>query len=260
MAISMNCFGKAPAKHDSRTLPFVSIVREEGALPEEYDFDQQFAATLFPGYKRRGIPTPKFGNDKNPNCVIAGRAHQTLRFELLERGRLIRIPTKAVMDEFHNEGGGDDASIPVLDSLKLWRKVGWNVGGRISKIKAFARVSRRDHEKMKRAIRIKIGVGLGFILPDTAKDQFDNGEAWDVTRDRGSRSMPHKPHYVYVSGYTNRGPLCVTWGRKQQISWAFVNRYCDEAYAIIDAINTPEKKRCLDEKKLNRYLENCARC
>jgi hypothetical protein len=44
------------------------------------------------------------------------------------------------------------------------------------------------------------------------------------------------------------------------MSWAFVDEYCDEAYAIIDDINTPEKKRNLDEKKINKFLENCAEC
>jgi hypothetical protein len=260
MSNLINCFGKAPAKHDARTLPFAAVVREEDSLPEEYDFDESFAARLFPGNKRKGIPTPKYGNQNNPNCVIAGRAHQTLRFELLERKRLIRITTKEVMDEFHKESGGDDIPIPVLDSLKLWRKVGWDVAGKTCKIKAFAKVNRRDREKIKRAISIKIGVGLGFILPDSAKPQFDRGEPWDVIRDAGSRSMPHNGHYVYVPGYTKRGPVCITWGRKQPMSWAFVTRYCDEAYAIIDAVNTPEKKRNLDEKKINKFLEKCAEC
>ena len=65
-------------------------------------------------------------------------------------------------------------------------------------------------------------------------------------------------HYVYVPGYTKDGPVCVTWGRKQQMSWAFVDKYCDEAYAIIDAIDTPEKKRNLDEEKINKFLKSRA--
>ncbi|HJW07644.1 MAG TPA: hypothetical protein VJ527_14230, partial [Rhodanobacter sp.] len=45
-----------------------------------------------------------------------------------------------------------------------------------------------------------------------------------------------------------------TWGRKQQMSWAFLARYCDEAYAIIDAIDTAKKKRALDAGKLDAFL------
>jgi hypothetical protein len=42
------------------------------------------------------------------------------------------------------------------------------------------------------------------------------------------------------------------------MSWAFVDKYCDEAYAIIDAIDTAEKKRNLDEAKIDEFLKTCA--
>jgi hypothetical protein len=42
------------------------------------------------------------------------------------------------------------------------------------------------------------------------------------------------------------------------MSWAFVDKYCDEAYAIIDAVDTAEKKRNLDEEKINKFLKTCA--
>src|SRR5262249_44140467 len=103
---SIYAFGKAPAVHDDRTLDFATVCLEKDPLPAEYDVDEALAAKLSAGNKRKGIPTPKFGNIKSPNCVIAGRAHQTLRFELAERGRLIRIRTKDVMDEYHKETGG----------------------------------------------------------------------------------------------------------------------------------------------------------
>ena len=92
----------------------------------------------------------------------------------------------------------------------------------------------------------------------TKLNQFEAREPWDLVRGAGERSKPHSGHYVYVSGYTKRGPVCVTCGRKQPMSWAFVNNYCDDAYAIIDAINTPEKKRNLDSKKIKKFLEGRA--
>jgi len=250
-------FGKAVAKYDKRTLQFAAVCLEKGSLPEEYDFDKRFAARFFPGYMRKGIPTPKFGNNKSNNCVIAGRAHQTLRFELLERGHLVRITTKHVMDEYLSETGGGECNLEVLASLKRWRNVGWKVGARTSKIQLFTRLKPSDPERIKRAIRLNVGVGLGFMLPDSALAQFEAGEPWEVIREGGERSKPHNGHYVYASGYTKRGPICITWGRKQPMSWAFVSKYCDEAYAIIDALNTPAKRRHFDEKKIKKYLENC---
>ena len=91
-------------------------------------------------------------------------------------------------------------------------------------------------------------------MPESAITQFNAGQPWKVTRDRAA----NHGHYVYVPGYTKDGPVCITWGRKQQMSWAFVDKYCDEAYVIIDAIDTPEKKRNLDEEKINKFVETCA--
>ena len=64
--------GKAAALRDSRNLLFASILRAPVKVPNEsYDFD----------LKHPGIPTPMFANDEYGDCVIAGRAHQTLRSE-----------------------------------------------------------------------------------------------------------------------------------------------------------------------------------
>jgi hypothetical protein len=61
-------------------------------------------------------------------------------------------------------------------------------------------------------------------------------------------------HYVYVPGYTPSGPVCVTWGRKQQITWAWLDKYCDEAYAIFDAKNR-FKKSMIDKRKITAFLK-----
>ena len=247
LADMIYAFGKAPAKQDHRTLKLADVLLEgpeATSLPEEYDFDD----------KHKGIPTPKYLNPPLNNCVIAGRAHQTLRFEIVEQGVLINITDEDVLQEFQKQNGGGDSDIEVLESLKLWRTRGWEAAGQHFKIKAFSKIDQGDHEQIKRTIFIKLGVGLGFFLPDSAITQFNADQPWEVTRDKAG---PHG-HYVYVPGYTKDGPVCVTWGRKQQMSWAFVDKYCDEAYAIIDAIDTPEKKRNLDEEKINEFLKKCA--
>ena len=245
MALASICaFGKAAAKQDDRTLKLADVLLAEDPLPAEYDFDDE----------HKEIPTPKYGNPPHNNCVIASRAHQTLRFELVEKGVLINITDEDVLREFQKQNGGGDSDIEVLESLKLWRTRGWEAAGQQFKIKAFSKIDLGNQEQIKRTIYIKLGVGLGFFLPESALAQFNAGQPWEVTRDRAA----NHGHYVYVPGYTKDGPVCVTWGRKQQMSWAFVDKYCDEAYAIIDAIDTPEKKRNLDEKKIDEFLKTCA--
>ena len=46
----------------------------------------------------------------------------------------------------------------------------------------------------------------------------------------------------------------MTWGRKQQMTWAWVNKYCDEAYAIFDA-NNRFKKAMIDKAKITAFLD-----
>ena len=38
------------------------------------------------------------------------------------------------------------------------------------------------------------------------------------------------------------------------MTWAFLNKYCDEAYAIIDAVDTAKKKKAINLIKLNKML------
>src|SRR5437899_12561652 len=87
--------GKAPAKRDDRNLKFASLLLAAPALPPSYDFDLSHA----------GIPTPMFGNDVHGDCVIAGRAHQTLRFEDIEQGSVLMIRDQDVVDEYFQETG-----------------------------------------------------------------------------------------------------------------------------------------------------------
>src|SRR5258705_9242466 len=120
--------GKKPAKRDRRNLRLKSILGRAVKLPDEYDFDTSHS----------GVPTPVFANDRFGDCVIAGRAHQTLRFELVEQGRVIRITDGEVLREYLLETGGEDNGLVVLDSLRSWRKRGWVAGGARYFITAFA--------------------------------------------------------------------------------------------------------------------------
>jgi len=236
--------GKAPAKRDARNLKFAAILRAPQPVPAEYDFD----------LTHPGIPTPMFSNDVYGDCVIAGRAHQTLRFEDVEQHKIITITDKAVENEYFRQTGGRDAGLVVLDSLKAWRSDGWRVGRRRYRIEAFSEIAPRDPVDLKQAVFLDIGAGLGLRLPLSARDQLTAGKPWDVATGSRGKADSWGGHYVYVPGYTKVGPVCVTWGRKQQMTWAFFGKYCDEAYAVIDALGTTKKKKAIDAKKITAFL------
>ena len=237
--------GKAGAKRDKRNLKFATLLRKKlPKLPTSYDFDTKHA----------GIPTPMFANDELGDCVIAGRAHQTLRFELIEQGSVLMIPDTTVAAEYKKETGGPDSGLVVLDSLKLWRTKGWKVGTHNYKIQAFAQVDFTDRGEVKQSIFADVGIGLGLQLPKSAQKQIQTGQRWEVTTGPSAAPGSWGGHYVYVPGYTSAGPVCVTWGRKQQMTWSWLNKYADEAYAIFDARNR-FKKSMIDTGKIAAFVK-----
>lgn len=237
--------GKAPAKKDKRNLLFAAVLRPKvPALPASYDFDTT----------HHGIPTPMFANDNYGDCVIAGRAHQTLRFEDIEQKSVLMITDKDVLREYMKETGGKDTGLVVLDSLNEWRQKGWKVGKHTYEIQAFAQVNFKNKNEVRQAIYADVGLGFGVQLPTAAQGQIQTGQPWDVTTGPDAAPGSWGGHYIYVCGYTPSGPVCVTWGRKQKMTWAWVNKYCDEAYAIFDARNT-FKKSLIDKAKVTSFLK-----
>lgn len=239
--------GKAPAQEDKRNLKFGALLKAPFNLtiPDEYDFDA----------KHSGIPTPMFANDQIGNCVIAGRAHQSLRFEVIEQNTVLPISDQDVIDEYFLESGGQDNGLVVLDSLRKWRNTGWFAAGQQLSISAFAEINPASDDETRRAIFMDVGIGIGLALPKSAKKQMDVGKPWDVVTGPDATPNSWGGHYVYVSGYTTLGPVCITWGRKLQMTWGFVHAYCDEAYAIFDALNTKKLKMGLNVKLLASFIK-----
>jgi hypothetical protein len=235
--------GKAAAVKDPRNLKLATLLKVAPKPPVAFDFD----------LKHPGIPTPMFANDQFGDCVIAGRAHQTLRFEKIEQGSDLMIKDADVIKEYLKETGGADTGLEVLDSIKLWRKSGWKVGRHIYKINAFAQVDWKNADEVRRAIFANIGIGLGVQLPTAAKAQMQTGQAWDITSGAGGKAGSWGGHFVYLPAYNKIGPVCVTWGRKQQMTWAWMKKYADEAYAVFDAQNS-FKKALIDGAKIQSFL------
>lgn len=238
--------GKAAAEERAGTPRFKDLlVTERAVAPPSYDFDASHP----------GIPLPMFGNDTYGDCVIAGRAHQTLRFELLEQSKVIAITDQDVVNEYFKETGGPDTGLVVSQSLEKWRIKGWKAAKHTYRCKGYALVDFRNADEMRSGIYSDVGLAVGVLLPNDAKNQIHNGQPWDVTTGPGSTPGSWGGHYVYLVGYTTAGPVCVTWGRKQQMTWAWLTKYCDEAYAIFDAKNR-FRKDVVDEAKVDAAMKS----
>jgi hypothetical protein len=259
--------GKLPAKTDERTFKFKTLLRSEllPTLPDEYDIDHGLNAS---------IPGQMFGNDQWGDCVIAGRANWTLRAEYFEQKKILPITTQEVLDEYWAEEGyvpgkkrcaicrwlfGDipqptppDEGLVMLDSLKTWRKQGWKTSGNVYYIHAFAAIDKHAHEELKYSVFLLSGGYIGFLVPSSAMAQFDAEQTWTVFP--GSRI--EGGHAVHIVGYNSVGPVCMTWGRKQQMTWEFYDEYVDEAYAIVDNTDVFVENSPVDAEKLEEYLNS----
>jgi len=240
--------GKLKPQRDRRNLKLARFIRVKDLppIPPAYDYEMRSGLR---------IPLPMFANDAWGCCVIAGRAHQTLRFEATEQRRIIRITDEEVLTEYWREQGGDSRSRPdnglyLLNSLKAWRR-GWRAGGQTYDIYAFAELNREKEEEVKAAIYLLDGVYCGLWLPQSAEAELARESPWLENWDRAGG---WGGHCVYVCGYSSIGPTCVTWGRKQLMSWEFWRKYCDEAYGIVDNRDRFMANSPLDVEKLDSYL------
>ena len=219
--IAAQMLGKLPVRTDVRTLSLARYI-DATRLPEAPDsFDETSAVDSWPMY----------ANDRIGDCTTAAAAHMIEAWTAAGRGYATEIPESAVLDAFDHvklvdPATGEEGAIE-LDVLRYWRAKG--IGNH--RIGAYARVAVHDQRLVQTATWLFGGLYIGLQMPLTANAQT----VWDWT---GSLSGPARPgswggHAVDVVRYDRNGLTVVTWGRLQQMTWSFWERYCDEAYCIL---------------------------
>ncbi len=58
---------------------------------------------------------------------------------------------------------------------------------------------------------------------------------------------------IYVPGYTARGPVCVSWSRRQQMSWAPPDEHCGEPCAVSEE-HDGWTATITEEARMNAFL------
>lgn len=178
-------------------------------------------------------------NDNIGDCTCAAVGH--IQLGLSSNASSPFRPTdmqvqQAYIDVTGEEGaaynpktGNNDNGCVVTDVLEYWRTVG--VGGR--KIDAWAAIELKNHTAIKEAINIFGHVYLGVELPLSAQNQV--GKTWTVTSTRGSgKPGSWGGHAIPVFEYGPGQLAAVTWGALQLMTWAWLDEYCSEIYAVID--------------------------
>lgn len=232
--------GKKDYKFDKRTLRMANFMRVERiAAPPTFDLDK----------KRAPFPLGPWGNDAWGNCVVAGRANHLLRFERIEARRTLKLRDDQVITKYKELSGamspGDahDEGLVVLDTLNDWRRNGWNLSfgntTRNYSVAAFAEIDPYDPQLVRDAIYLFHGVQLGFSLPRSAMEQTRHGY-WDVVKPDSSLTEPGSwgGHLVYAKRYDEENVYVLSWGIEVKVSNAFMDEYCDEAWGVVDNLDS----------------------
>jgi hypothetical protein len=248
--------GKLKPRIDSRTLKLAQVFRAGiiPPVPETFDVDTGLDMT---------ISHPVFSNDSWGDCVIAGRAHMTKRFEGFEQKQEIPISDEEVLNEYWAEQGyvsghwklpclqpkKPDNGLVMLDSLNAWRK-GWQAAGKTYSVHAYSGINWLNHDEVKAAVVYLRGDYAGLALPNSAKNQ----ETWDVTA--GDEGLPGSwgNHCVFIKAYDKDTLTCITWGGLQKMTWAFADMYKDEDYAVVDDRNNFTSNSPVDVETLENIL------
>lgn len=211
--------GKKAAKYDPRTLRLASYVqkRKRPKVPLTHNLSRRTLKAF-----------PDLGmmeNDDHGVCTIAGLAHAEQAWSTF--GGEPRRPTdQEILNAYGAINGGRDEGAAMLDALKLARNEG--IGGH--KIDAFVAIDPQDHDQVRTAHYLFGNLYVGAMLPRSAQFQ----PVWDISDGNGSEPGSWGGHAfnIYDTGIkTLAGP---TWGEMQKLTWAWWDRYVDEAYVILD--------------------------
>jgi hypothetical protein len=245
---------------DPRTLRLKSVLKTVlPIIPETFNLDNV-------GLKDQRM----FGNNVWGDCTIAGEAHQTLRFEQYEQGKLLNISDDEVLAKYWGDQGAiqrptrkflcysypggwsskPDNGLDMITALKSWQK-GWTCAGETYSIDAYGVIDPSNQQAVRTILYLLNGGYIALALPLSAKSQT----IWDAVDDsQGGMAGSWGYHCVYLTPkVTTEGLECATWGTYQRISWTFLAKYCYQCFGVIDQIDS--KESILDVDKLNSYLD-----
>jgi hypothetical protein len=188
---------------------------------------------------------PMLGNDEFGDCVWAGAAHETMLLTQ-EAGNETVFTDEDVLSDYSAVTGFDpknpstDQGTDVQHAAQYRQATGIvdSVGNR-HKIVSYLSLTPGNITDLYLATYLFSCVGIGLQLPQSAMDQAEQNQTWDV--------VPGSPtvggHYVPLVGRDASGVLhTVSWGKKQFMTEAFLKAFCDEAWAYVSQENLVNQK------------------
>ena len=214
--------GKLPAQPARPHLSLSPVLRERLAAPP-----------ASADWQSNSISWPMYANDSVGDCTCAGVGHMVNQLTFYGSGTEVMPTEKNVLGMYSAITGytpsdpNSDKGAYCQDVLAYWRKTGLE-GHRIT---AYASLDVSNLTEIKQAISLFGTVYVGLNFPDTAMEQFNAGEPWDVV----NGAKVEGGHCVIVGAYGGGKLGLVTWGAETQMTEAFWKKYVDEAWVVLDA-------------------------
>jgi hypothetical protein len=211
-------------------------------LAAPYDFDQYFGLNTSPD---------TFGDDVSDDCVIAARAHHTIRLVWARTRSQVNISQQNALDEYGNElrMTGSSDGLDLGGSLEEWKQQGWAYGGdpvnpgvshtisdycgpcniQDGVLPTDNAVCAITSEQLQAGVCSYVGAQVNLILPSNVKwankNSFGPGNSWTDTSDSSGDL-----HVMLLTGYSSGSGndyfSGITWGQKQTMTWEFLKTHC----------------------------------
>jgi hypothetical protein len=178
-------------------------------------------------------------NDELGDCTCAAFYHAK-QIWTFNTGRPMDTEPDAIVKQLYEEAcgynpaqGGEGPGGVEQDVLAYLARTGapLETGGR-DQLAAFVEVDIRNLDDIRRTINDCGVCYIGFQVPDYLMESGPSA-IWDVAQ--GDDGGIVGGHAVILAGYTTSVIKVISWGRTYYMTWAFFQKYVDEAYALADA-------------------------
>lgn len=212
--------GKKAPDNKRPALRLSTLLKTAPAAPPSADYVSEVAAW------------PMYMNDTLGICAIAAPGHAIEGWTRYAQGTTTVLPDSAILKGYEDVGGyvpgnpKTDQGCVLQDVLDYWRKTG--IGG--DKVLFFAKVDPQNASEVAAAIYYFGHIIYGIQVPQSAMDQFNAGQPWDVVDNDGGNLGGHA---INVGAYNDQSMYtAVTWGAAQKVTQPFFKKYADEAWVV----------------------------
>lgn len=172
---------------------------------------------------------PMLMNDQIGDCTCAAVAHVIQQWTAYTDPSPIVMSDKETISLYSavSDYPANDSGAVCQDVLEYWRLTGAPTpDGGPDTLDAYVYVHPADRATVRLAITRFANLYAGIALPLSAQTEEVWTSTYDTPGDWGGHCVP-------LVGYTEVGPVCVTWGALKQMTWAWWERYAEESYALL---------------------------